>query len=77
MKIKKLEHLSEIFQEYFRAIAQSAKMTIHIENYYGVNAHHIIESCFKVLAICLRNSLAIMQNNKDCLLYTSDAADES
>ena len=61
---------SEIFQEFFRAFAQSAKMTIHIENYYGVNAHHIIESCFKVLAICLRNSLAIMQNNKDIIPST-------
>ena len=39
---------SEIFQEFFRAFAQSAKMTIHIENNYGSNAHHIIESCFKV-----------------------------
>ena len=40
---------SEIFQEFFRAFSQSAKMTIHIENNYGNNAHHIIESCFKVL----------------------------
>ena len=47
----------EIFQEFFRAFAQSAKMTIHIENKYGNNAHHIIESCFKVLAVCLRNSV--------------------
>ena len=54
---------SEIFQEFFRAFAQSAKMTIHIENIYGSNAHHIIESCFKVLAVCLRNSLTVMQKN--------------
>ena len=54
----------EIFQEFFRAFAQSAKMTIHIENIYGQNAHHIIESCFKVLAVCLRNSLAVISKNK-------------
>ena len=61
---------AEIFQEFFRAFAQSAKMTIHIENNYGVNAHHIIESCFKVLALCLRNSLAIMQRNKNVIPST-------
>ena len=51
---------SEIFQEFFQAFAQSAKMTIHIENNYGINAHHIIESCFKVLAVCLKNSLTVI-----------------
>ena len=61
---------SEIFQEFFRAFAQSAKMTIHIENNYGRNAHHIIESCFKALAICLRNSLSVTQNNSDVIPST-------
>ena len=61
---------SEIFQEFFRAFAQSAKMTIHIENNYGHNAHHIIESCFKVLAVCLRNSLAVMSRNENIIPST-------
>ena len=61
---------SEIFQEFFRAFAQSAKMTIHIENNYGHNAHHIIESCFKVLAVCLRNSLAVISKNKNIIPST-------
>ena len=61
---------SEIFQEFFRAFAQSAKMTIHIENKYGNNAHHIIESCFKVLAVCLRNSVYIMPRNKNIIPST-------
>ena len=61
---------SEIFQEFFRAFAQSAKMTIHIENKYGNNAHHIIESCFKVLAVCLRNSVYIMPRSKDIIPST-------
>ena len=61
---------SEIFQEFFRAFAQSAKMTIHIENNYGSNAHHIIESCFKALSVCLRKSLTIMQRNSDIIPST-------
>ena len=61
---------TEVFQEFFRAFAQSSKMTIHIENYYGSNSHHIIESCFKVLAICLRNSLAVVQRNSDIIPST-------
>ncbi len=61
---------AEIFQEFFRAFAQSAKMTIHIENNYGSNAHHIIESCFKALAVCLKKSLTIMTNNQDIIPST-------
>ena len=61
---------SEIFQEFFRAFSQSAKITIHIENNYGSNAHHIIESCFKVLAVCLRKSLSIMQRNSEIIPST-------
>ena len=45
-------------------------MTIHIENKYGNNAHHIIESCFKVLAVCLRNSVYVMSSNKDIIPST-------
>ena len=61
---------SEIFQEFFRAFAQSAKMTIHIKNNYGCNSHHIIESCFKVLAVCLRNGLSVIPRNKDIIPST-------
>ncbi len=61
---------AEIFQEFFRAFAQSAKMTIHIENNYGSNSHHIIESCFKVLGICLKDSLTITQKNQNLIPST-------
>ncbi len=61
---------SETFQEFFRAFAQSAKMTIHIENKYGSNAHHIIESCFKVLAVCLKNSLTVIKSKSDVIPST-------
>ena len=61
---------AEIFQEFFQAFSQSAKMTIHIENNYGINAHHIIESCFKVLAVCLKNSLTVIEKNSEIIPST-------
>ncbi len=54
---------SEIFREFFQAFSQSAKMTIHIQNFYGTNAHHIIESCFKALAISLKQCMTINYKN--------------
>ena len=61
---------AEVFQEFFRSFSQSSKITIHIENKYGVNAHHIIESCFKTLAVCLKNSLTIVPQNVDIIPST-------
>ena len=48
---------TEIFREFFQAFSQSGGFTLHIENLYGTNTHHIIESCFKALAISLRNAI--------------------
>jgi imidazoleglycerol-phosphate dehydratase len=48
---------SELFQEWFRAYAQQAGLTLHVENLYGENSHHIIESCFKGLARALRQAV--------------------
>jgi len=50
---------TELFKEWFQAFAQSAGMTLHIENLYGENNHHIVESCFKGLARALRQAVAI------------------
>ena len=61
---------SEIFQEFFRSFSQASKITLHIENKYGSNAHHIIESCFKSLAVCLKNSLTIIPQNVDIIPST-------
>ena len=38
---------TELFKEWFQAFSQSAGITLHMENIYGDNSHHIIESCFK------------------------------
>ncbi len=50
---------TELFKEWFQAFAQHAGLTLHIENLYGVNNHHIIESCYKGLARALRQAIAI------------------
>ncbi len=50
---------SELFREFFQAFAQNAGITLHIENLYGRNNHHIAETCFKALARALRVAVAI------------------
>ena len=50
---------TELFKEWFQAFAQSAGVTLHIENIYGENNHHIVESCFKGLARALRQAIEI------------------
>ena len=50
---------TELFKEWFQAFAQAAGITLHIENLYGENNPHIIESCYKALARALRNAITI------------------
>ena len=58
LKVEKLGEMdTELFKEWFQAFSQSAGITLHIENIYGDNSHHIIESCFKGLARALRIAL--------------------
>ena len=59
--IKNIE--TEIFREFFQSFSQSAEFTLHIENIYGQNTHHIIESCFKSMAISLRNAINLDLRN--------------
>lgn len=49
----------ELFREWFRAFAMNAGITLHVEVLHGVNAHHMIEACFKALARALRDAIAI------------------
>ncbi|MAJ24761.1 MAG: imidazoleglycerol-phosphate dehydratase [Rickettsiales bacterium] len=55
---------TELFKEWFQAFTQAVGANIHVENIYGVNNHHIIESCFKGLAIALRKALQINSSDK-------------
>jgi imidazoleglycerol-phosphate dehydratase len=50
---------TELFKEWFKAFAQSAGVTLHVENLYGENSHHIVESCFKGLARALKDAVEI------------------
>ncbi|MFG1201610.1 imidazoleglycerol-phosphate dehydratase HisB [Xanthobacter aminoxidans] len=50
---------TELVREFFQAFASNAGVTLHVETLYGVNAHHIAESCFKGLARVLRAAVAV------------------
>lgn len=49
----------ELAEEFFRALANSAKLTLHLEVQAGSNAHHMIEAAFKAFARALRAAVAI------------------
>jgi imidazoleglycerol-phosphate dehydratase len=61
---------TELFKEFFQAFAQSAGLTLHVENLYGENNHHIVESCFKGLARSLRTAVAIDPRKADAIPST-------
>ncbi|MBV5265513.1 imidazoleglycerol-phosphate dehydratase HisB [Pinisolibacter aquiterrae] len=50
---------TELFEEFFRAFAFNAGLTLHVETLYGVNNHHMIESAFKATARALEAAVAI------------------
>ena len=50
---------TELVEEWFRAFAMNAGVTLHVATLYGGNDHHIAESCFKGLARALRAALAV------------------
>jgi imidazoleglycerol-phosphate dehydratase len=50
---------TELAEEFFRALANSAKLTLHISVRYGTNAHHMIEGSFKAFARALRVAVSI------------------
>jgi imidazoleglycerol-phosphate dehydratase len=52
-----LDH--ELVEEFFRAVVNNAKLTVHIEVGAGTNAHHVIEAIFKAFARALRAAVAI------------------
>ncbi|PCI64313.1 MAG: imidazoleglycerol-phosphate dehydratase [Kordiimonadales bacterium] len=61
---------TELFEEFFRAFAFGAGMTLHVENIYGTNSHHIIESCFKATARALRDACTIDERKADAVPST-------
>jgi imidazoleglycerol-phosphate dehydratase len=61
---------TELFKEWFQAFAQNAGLTLHIENLYGENNHHIVESCYKGLARALRAAVEIDPRKSDAIPST-------
>jgi imidazoleglycerol-phosphate dehydratase len=50
---------SELAEEFFRAVANGAKLTLHVSVRYGSNVHHMIEACFKAFARALRVAVSV------------------
>jgi imidazoleglycerol-phosphate dehydratase len=50
---------TELFKEWFHAFAMNSGACVHIENLYGENTHHIVESCYKALARALRDAVSV------------------
>ena len=71
LKVEKLGEMdTELFKEWFHAFAQSAGITLHVENIYGENSHHKVESCYKGLARSLKDALAIDKRIKNSIPST-------
>ena len=64
-KIGEME--TELFQEFFKAFSNESKCNLHIENLYGKNNHHIIESCFKAFAKSVKLSVEVDERIKDII----------
>ena len=71
LAVEKLGEMdTELFKEWFQAFSQSAGVTLHVENIYGDNSHHKVESCYKGLARSLKDALAIDKRIKNSIPST-------
>ncbi len=61
---------TELVREFFQAFAQAARITLHVKNLYGANAHHIAETCFKAVARVLREATEMDARAADALPST-------
>jgi imidazoleglycerol-phosphate dehydratase len=61
---------TELFQEFFHAFAQNSGITLHVNNEYGSNNHHIAETCFKAVARVLRDAMEIDPRMSDAIPST-------
>ena len=66
--LKKIGEMdTELFHEFFKAFCNASKCNLHIENFYGDNNHHIIESCFKSFARSIRRALTVDERIKNII----------
>ena len=61
---------TELIEHWFHSFATSAGITLHVENLYGSNNHHIVESCYKALARALRQAVEIDPRKADAIPST-------
>ncbi|MBU6252153.1 MAG: imidazoleglycerol-phosphate dehydratase HisB [Alphaproteobacteria bacterium] len=61
---------TELIEHWFHSFAQAAGITLHVENLYGANNHHVVESCFKALARALRVAVEIDARKADAVPST-------
>jgi imidazoleglycerol-phosphate dehydratase len=61
---------TELIEHWFQSFAQAAGITLHVENLYGANNHHIVESCFKGLARALRQAVEVDPRKGDAIPST-------
>ena len=64
---------TQLFEEFFRALAGNALMTVHIGRRAGTNAHHVAEACFKSFARALRMAVEPDPRNRDSIPSTKGA----
>lgn len=64
---------TELFKEWFRAFAQAAGATLHVDSLKGENSHHIVETCYKGLARALRAAIEIDPRKADAVPSTKGA----
>jgi imidazoleglycerol-phosphate dehydratase len=50
---------NQLFHEWFQGFANHLGLTLHVEVLYGVNNHHMVESCYKATARALRQAVEI------------------
>ncbi len=56
---------TEMTEEFFRAFSYNSLMTLHINEHYGTNTHHIIEAMFKATGRALKKAVSIDEKYKD------------
>jgi imidazoleglycerol-phosphate dehydratase len=64
---------TELFEEFFRAFAFNALLTLHVTRRAGHNAHHVAEACFKATARALRAAVALDPRIGDAVPSTKGA----
>jgi imidazoleglycerol-phosphate dehydratase len=64
---------TQLVEEWFRAFAINAGVTLHVETLYGANDHHVAEGCFKALARALRLAVALDPAQADRIPSTKGA----